>query len=325
MTRLIGLLDGMRRFMIGGGFPSFALSLMLGWELFLISMVLMPASSSGLGAFAEDFRIWCFGYDPATGRTQWAYVMAMLTPQLLTGAFITLFWWEPLVEIARQPRRLAKYTGAAAFLVIAATGSLSLSSTQPQTGELPFPAEALRTAYAAPELRLTNQLGEPVDLSLLKGQVVLLTAVYASCPHTCPAILAQTRSAIDELAEQDRAGLRVVAVTMDPQNDSPEVLSRLAKNHGMPAPLYNLVTGEPSEVERVLDRMQVARERDPETGVINHANLFLLLDREGRLAYRLGLGDRQQRWLVSALRVLLKEPGAEPDAGPQVALQASHR
>jgi protein SCO1/2 len=251
--------------------------------------------------------------------------MAMLTPQLLTGAFIALFWWEPLVEIARQPRRLAKYTGAAAFLVIAATGSLSLSSTQPQTGELPFPAEALRTAYAAPELRLTNQLGEPVDLSLLKGQVVLLTAVYASCPHTCPAILAQTRSAIDELAEQDRAGLRVVAVTMDPQNDSPEVLSRLAKNHGMPAPLYNLVTGEPSEVERVLDRMQVARERDPETGVINHANLFLLLDREGRLAYRLGLGDRQQRWLVSALRVLLKEPGAEPDAGPQVALQASHR
>ena len=65
--------------------------------------------------------------------------------------------------------------------------------------------------------------------------------------------------------------------------------------------------GESAEVESTLDRMQMARERDPETGVINHANLFLLIDREGRLAYRLGLGERQQRWLVSALRVLLRE------------------
>jgi len=63
-------------------------------------------------------------------------------------------------------------------------------------------------------------------------------------------------------------------------------------------------------VEGVLDAMQIARQRDPETGVISHANLFLLVDREGRLAYRLGLGERQQRWLTSALRVLLNEPGS---------------
>ena len=60
----------------------------------------------------------------------------------------------------------------------------------------------------------------------------------------------------------------------------------------------------------MLDRMQIARERDPDSGVISHANLFLLIDRDGRLAYRLGLGERQQRWLVSALRVLLGEQAA---------------
>jgi len=42
--------------------------------------------------------------------------------------------------------------------------------------------------------------------------------------------------------------------------------------------------------------------------VIDHANLFLLLDRNGKVAYRLGLGDRQERWLASALRILLQEP-----------------
>jgi cytochrome oxidase Cu insertion factor (SCO1/SenC/PrrC family) len=88
------------------------------------------------------------------------------------------------------------------------------------------------------------------------------------------------------------------------------VLHKLAQNHGMEPPLYNLVTGASTDVEPLLDRMEIARQRDPETGIINHANLFLLIDREGRVAYRLGLGERQQRWLTSALRVLLREEAA---------------
>jgi protein SCO1/2 len=102
----------------------------------------------------------------------------------------------------------------------------------------------------------------------------------------------------------------VIAVTMDPENDSPDVLAELAKNHGMQSTLYHLVTGDPADVEPLLDRMQIARQRDPATGIISHANLFLLIDREGRIAYRLGLGERQQRWLTSALRVLLREETA---------------
>jgi protein SCO1/2 len=123
-------------------------------------------------------------------------------------------------------------------------------------------------------------------------------------------ILSQTKAAIAELSPEEREDLRVIAVTMDPENDSPDVLGKLAKNHGMQSTLYHLVTGDPAEVETLLDRMQIARQRDPETGVISHANLFLLIDREGRIAYRLGLGERQQRWLTSALRVLLREEAA---------------
>ena len=78
----------------------------------------------------------------------------------------------------------------------------------------------------------------------------------------------------------------------------------------MQSTLYHLVPGEPADVERLLDRMQIARARDPETGVISHANLFLLVDRNGRIAYRFGLGERQQRWLTSALKILLHEETA---------------
>jgi protein SCO1/2 len=308
--RFIRSIEAIQGFLIGGGFPVFTISLLFCWDLFLIGMLLVPPSPSAFGSFAEDFRIWCFGYDPATGRTEWAYVMAMLVPQLMMGGFIALFWWAPLREILRVPKRAAVHIGLAGLVVAGSTLGFAYSNSTPATGELPFPAEAIRTAFDSPELSLVNQEGSLVDLDALRGRVVLLTAVYASCGHTCPLVLSQTQAALTELDPVDLEDLSVVAVTLDPANDTTEVLAALADGYGLEAPLYNFVTGPGPDVERVLDDMQVARTRDPETGVIDHANLFLLIDREGRVAFRLGLGERQKVWLTTALRILLKEQRA---------------
>jgi protein SCO1/2 len=235
----------------------------------------------------------------------------MTTPPLLIAAAVALLWWEPIRALGRG-RALLVPVAAAALAVASAGASFGLFTAAPVHGELPFPAEALRTALPAPDLALTDQTGAPVALADLRGQVVLLTAVYASCGHTCPAILSQTKSAVAELAPDERDGLRVVAVTLDPAHDTPDVLAGLARMHGFEAPRYHLVTGAPERVERVLDQMEVARERNAETGVIDHANVVLLLDRAGRVAYRFSIGERQQRWLTSALHVLLRERG---DAG----------
>lgn len=303
-------IEAIREFISGGAFPVFSISLLVCWELFLIGVLLVPPSASPLGAFAEDFRIWCYGYDPATGRTEWAYVMSMLVPQIMMGSFIALFWWGPLREMLREPKRAAMHAVVALLIVAGSTLGFAFSNSSPATDELPFPAEAIRTAFTSPQLSLTNQDGSLVDLQALKGGVVLLTAVYASCGHTCPLILSQTKAALAEFAPEELENLTVVAVTLDPNNDSEEVLARLAEGYGLQTPLYNLVTGPSQQVERVLDDMQIARSRDPETGVIDHANIFLLIDREGKIAYRLGLGERQKTWLTTALRVLLKEPRA---------------
>jgi protein SCO1/2 len=303
-------LEVFRSLMIGSAFPAFALSLLVCWVIFMVAMLLAPSGPSGLGAFAEDFRIWCFGYDPETGHTELAYVMAMIVPQFMIGAFIAYLWWEPLRELADQPRIIARHLGIAMLLVAGSSAGFALSVGQAPTGDFPFPAEDLRTAYEAPQFALINQDRKTVSLAEFQGNVVILTAVYASCPHTCPAILSQARGAIEALSREEREDLRVIAVTMDPKSDSPDVLRALAKNHGMQSTLYHLVTGDPAEVEHLLDRMQIARERDPETGIISHANLFLLIDRDGRIAYRFGLGERQQSWLTSALKVLLREETA---------------
>jgi protein SCO1/2 len=299
-------------FLTGGGFPAFGLSLLLCYELLLLALVLTPGAETGLGAFADEFRTWCLGYDPTTGRIAWSYTSAMFGPPLMLAAILALLWWDPLRSLARRPAALAAPVLAGALLVGGAAGALAALAGPDGTGDLAFPAEALRTSHRPPELRLTNQAGETVDLGELRGHVVVLSGIYASCPHTCPLILDQAKRTIGRLTSEERRELRVVAVTLDPEHDSPEVLASLAQHQGLELPLFNLVTGQPADVERVLDEMGIARERSPETGVINHTNLFLVLDRAGRVAYRFALGDRQERWLEEALQLLLDE---RPDAG----------
>lgn len=309
MAHTYSSFETVRRFFSGGSFPAFALCLLACYELLLVAVLLVPPGTGSTAAFAEEFRVWCFGYDPATGRMESAYVLSMMLPQAMLGATIALLWWESLRKVFSLPRSLARHAAPAALLVgAAAVGIVAMSDGATDVGELPFPAEALRTAYQAPEIALVNQKNEPLELASLRGKVVLLTAIYASCPSTCLGIMAESRRAVGDLTPAERADLRVVAVTMDPEKDSTEVLAELAGEHQLEPPLYNFLTGPTEQVEKVLDDMDVVRNRNPNTGLIDHTNLFLLIDRDGRVAYRFGLGARQRQWLTSALRILLREP-----------------
>lgn len=301
-------MERMSRWLGGGGFPTFSLALLATYELLLLLVLLLPAQGTPMEAFAADFRVWCYGLDPATGRYQWSYVMAMTSPPWMMAAFIAMVWWSPLQEVRRQPGRLIRNVVPAVSLVTAAALAMVLAADPTaQDGELPFPAEALRTHHRAPAIQLVDHTGVPVDLADEQGRVVVVTAVYSHCVATCPVILNQVKAAVAALDPELVEDLRVVGVTLDPGRDDPAQLAKLVKAHGLEQPLFRLATGEVEVVEKALDDIGVARTRDPETGVIDHANLFLVIDRQGQVAYRFTIGERQERWLTQALQLLLAE------------------
>jgi cytochrome oxidase Cu insertion factor (SCO1/SenC/PrrC family) len=101
-----------------------------------------------------------------------------------------------------------------------------------------------------------------------------------------------------------------VIPTLDPERDTLAVLAEVAEKRRFHAPLARMLTGDPATVERALDRLGFERRRDPATGIIDHPNLFVLIDRRGHIAYRLAPGEQQKPWLLQALRGLLQEiPG----------------
>ncbi len=299
----------LQQFFSSWRFPALVLSVLLAFKALALMVLLVPVAPAGLGAFAEEFKVWCFGYDPAKGTLESAYVGLTLAEPLVLGSIIAAVWWRPLRQILRErPRAVLPYV-ASAFAVVAA-GSLALVSSRKEAraDELPFPARALRTSLPPPSVELTDQEGAHVSLAELRGQVVVLTGVYASCGYACPMILGQAKRAVGALTPQERRDVTVVAVTLDPEHDGRDALAQMARGQTVQAPLFHLSWGEPREVGRILDDLSIARTRDPSTGIIDHASIFVLVDRGGRIAYRLTLGQTQERWLVDALRTLVREP-----------------
>lgn len=290
-------------------FPVLVLSVLLAFKALVLLVLFVPAAPTGFGAFAEEFKVWCFGFDPATGHMESAYVGLALAEPLVIGAVIVGVWWRPLREVLGvRPRAIIPYVGLAALIVAAGASSLLLMKTDARADELPFPAKSLRTALVTPPVALTDHEGEAVSLDALRGRVVMITGVYASCGYACPMILGQARRAVAALAPSERSDLRVLAITLDPDHDGRDQLAQMANAQSVATPTFHLLWGEPRAVDTALDDFAIPRKRDAATGVIDHANLFILVDRRGTIAYRLTLGALQERWLVEALRTLLREP-----------------
>ncbi len=290
-------------------FAVFIIALAISVTALLAMVLWLPTSATGLGAFAVDFKIWCFGYDPATGELEWGYVFVMLANPLILSGFVYLVWSDDIRKASRTSRfRLVLTSVAGAFTACCLAVGLLVSGpdTIEQT-ELPFPAERLRTAISAPDFKLLDQNEEPITLKSLEGRVVLLTAIYTTCHSACPMIVIQARRAMDSLPPELRKQVTVVAVTLDPENDTPERLRIAAKAHQLPYPEWQLLTGEPEDVNVILDRYSFSRMRNTKTGEIDHANMFVLIDKKGRIAYRLNLGDRHANWLSTALKLLTEE------------------
>lgn len=292
---------------------------MFFYQIFLAVTIFAPIGDGLWGRFMTDFRVWCFGYDPASGSMEWTAAWIMLTEPLILQGIIIALWRKSLGEILRfRPLELVPQLGAALATVACIAGSfLWMAAADALTAETipPFPAERIRTTLQPPVIELINQHGDPVSLHDYAGKVVLMTGIYSTCGTACPMIMFQAKEVIAELSPEEQANLTVMAISLDPEGDTLESMAAAAKAYGMDAPEFQFLNGDPAQVNQILDGLSVARIPNEETGEIDHANMYFLIDAEGVIAYRFNLSDRHQAWLKEALQILLAESAARTTPG----------
>lgn len=84
----------------------------------------------------------------------------------------------------------------------------------------------LPQSRAVPDLTFTDQDGQPVWMSQMKGKWTLLFFGYTFCPDICPTTLAQLRQIKSELPRDAVDKVRVVLVSVDPDRDTPQQLKQ---------------------------------------------------------------------------------------------------
>ena len=147
------------RFLAGSTFALLLIGALGAGSLLMAVLAFMPPSGTALDAFAENFRLWCFGLDPATGKMQWAAVLTWVTSPLLMILVTAGVYAEPLCAGWRQQRSasLWPFLPATLLVLLAGAGVALTAEENPYAAHqpLPFPAESLRTHVAAPAFSLT--------------------------------------------------------------------------------------------------------------------------------------------------------------------------
>ncbi len=319
LTGLRRLRDGACAFFTGAGLPVFLAAATAVYELFLLLVVLAPPGWGAWSAFAEEFKIWCFSYDPRTGGMEWMAVVIMMAEPLFIVGVVTLIWRFGVRTAGPAAGRWRHHLRAAAvgLTVGAVVASGLYAYGRPDAGAEdalpPFPGERIRTQLAPPDFSLTDQEGRTVALGDLRGQVTLVTGVYALCSTTCPDILIRTGELLRGLPASVRERLGVVALSLNPEYDTAAQMAAMAEAYNLEYPQFRYLNGPPAVMHPLLRDFQFAARRNPETGAIDHANLFILIDADGRIAYRLNLDRRHRDWLHDAVLALAAEiPSVRP-------------
>jgi protein SCO1/2 len=194
----------------------------------------------------------------------------------VAGIFAALVWWKFGGATQQQPERSA--------------------------GDFAEAAEGF--AVPLPEFTLTERSGKPLSLDDLRGKVWVADFIFTRCPGPCPAMslkFAQLQRAFRKLAD-----VRLVSISVDPEHDTPEVLTAYADSYEADPERWLFLTGEKQTIINLaVNAFKISAGDDPQL----HGTHFVLVDRQGRIRgfYR-GSEQTALEQLKRDVRRLAQEP-----------------
>ena len=163
--------------------------------------------------------------------------------------------------------------GIALAIVLAACGARGPS----------FQATDLTGASFGRDFELTAPDGKPRRLADFRGKAVVMFFGYTQCPDVCPTTLAALAEAMKRLGP-DADRVQVLFVTIDPERDSPALLSQY-----VPAfdPRFLGLYGDADATARTAKEFKILYQKapgaTPASYTMDHSAGTYVFDQQGRL------------------------------------------
>lgn len=138
-----------------------------------------------------------------------------------------------------------------------------------------------------PAFSFTNQEGSVITNSDYEGKVYLVEFFFTTCPTICPRMsnnLVQIQKNFDGIEN-----FGVASFSINPKNDTPEVLKAYAQKYGITNPSWHLMTGDEALIYKLANEgfnLYTAKDDSAEGG-FEHSGNFALIDKNGFIRSRL--------------------------------------
>jgi protein SCO1/2 len=138
-----------------------------------------------------------------------------------------------------------------------------------------------------PDFSLVAASGEPFGSENLRGKVWVASFFFTRCPSICPELMKSMAELQRRYAEErGLAAIRLVSISVDPANDTPERLREAAGRYGVDPARWVLLTGDPDRVRDLCVNGFKLAMSDPVPGAggaidIAHSGKLVLVDPDG--------------------------------------------
>lgn len=181
--------------------------------------------------------------------------------------------------------------------------------------------EGLKIYGTVPDFMFVERSDRKVSLGDLKGKVWVAQFFYTHCTDICPLTVPQMGLLhLQYLNDPEfRSAIRFVSITVDPERDTPDVLSKFAEHFSADPDLWLFLTGDKDMTYRVAQqgfKLGIGEEKNPpevikktgEEKELLHSNRLILVDRKAQIrGYYSGIDAEAMVRLRRDLKTLLTE------------------
>jgi protein SCO1/2 len=132
--------------------------------------------------------------------------------------------------------------------------------------------------WKLPDFQLISQAAQPFDSKSLDGSIWVADFIFTTCAGPCPRMSAQMRGV--QTAMASFPDVKLVSFTVDPQNDTPAVMSRYAARHQAVPGRWFFLTGDQTALQALCRNGFKLGDVD---GSLIHSTRFVLMDRRSRV------------------------------------------
>jgi len=147
-------------------------------------------------------------------------------------------------------------------------------------------AEDIPVLSELPEFSLLDQDEQTFTKDTMEGDIWVSAFVFTHCRSTCPRLTAHMKGLQARLS--DVPSTNFVSVSVDPRNDTPEVIKAYMVKNEIDESNWRFVTGEEEAIRQVVvDGFKVGMGDEESAALgsddIMHSNAFVLVDRSARV------------------------------------------